>query len=203
MSHEWIDQRSLALHTEVAQMIRGKPELLTRAKANLQRWIQNQKPPVSAALREWDVILKNSTLEEVLSLITRDDEDARRLRQSSPFCGILTQERRLAIFQEYEAILASARTSKPSVKNSPTPLITDDQYRSSLIAAFGSEWAAISQLPESERIAAMARIDELQGESPDDRACQLKVEMSRSQPRAGIRPARIVQTLSGKFMRNC
>jgi len=50
------------------------------------------------------------------------------------------------------------------------PLITDDQYRASLVAAFGLEWAAISQLPEADRLTAMARIDELQGESPRDRA---------------------------------
>ena len=171
VSHEWIDQRSLTLHTEVAQMIRGKPELLTRAKANLQRWIQNQKPPVSAALREWDVILKNSTLEEVLSLITRDDEDARRLRQSSPFCGILTQERRLAIFQEFEAkLIPTGNSDETSFQNSPTPLITEAEYQRVLRESFGKEWAAISQLPEADRIAAMARIDELQGESPRDRA---------------------------------
>ena len=171
VSHEWIDQRSLALHTEVAQMIRGKPELLTRAKANLQRWIQNQKPPVSAALLEWDVILKNSTLEEVLSLITRDDEDARRLRQSSPFCGILTQERRLAIFQEFEAKLIPTRNSdETSVQNAPTPHVAEAQYQRMLRESFGEERAAISQLPEEDRLTAMARIDELQGEAPRDRA---------------------------------
>ena len=46
----------------------------------------------------------------------------------------------------------------------------DDQYRASLVAAFGLEWAAISQLPEADRLTAMARIDDLQGESPRDRA---------------------------------
>ena len=38
--HEWIDQRSLAMETEIAQLIREKPDLLDIAKTNLQRWIQ-------------------------------------------------------------------------------------------------------------------------------------------------------------------
>ena len=50
------------------------------------------------------------------------------------------------------------------------PLITDDQYRAELIATFGVERAAMCLLPEADRMAAWARIDELQGESPADRA---------------------------------
>ena len=50
------------------------------------------------------------------------------------------------------------------------PLISEDQYRAALIAGFGVERAAMSLLPEVDRMAALARIDELQGESPRDRA---------------------------------
>jgi hypothetical protein len=56
-------------------------------------------------LIEWQEILENWPLEKVLGLLTSFDEEARRLRQSSPFCGILSQEERLAIFKEYEALL--------------------------------------------------------------------------------------------------
>ena len=104
VTHEWIDQRSLALDTEIAQMIREQPELLDRAKTTLARWIQAREPNVPAALLEWAIILNNRTLNEILALLTRDDEEARRLRQSSPFCGILSEERRLAIFKEYETL---------------------------------------------------------------------------------------------------
>ena len=58
--------------------------------------------------------------------------------------------------------LSSTKISKP--------LITEDEYRVSLVAAFGLEWAAICQLPEADRIAALGRIDQLQGMSPRDRA---------------------------------
>lgn len=101
-SHEWIDQRSLALSTEIAQMIQENPELLSRAKENLARWIKDQGVPVSRALLEWQTILNTSTFDDVLALLTRWDEEARRLRQSSPFCGILSEERRMQIFEEFE-----------------------------------------------------------------------------------------------------
>ena len=104
-SHEWIDQRSLALHREVAVLIQENPELLSRAKENLARWIKDQGVPVSRALLEWQTILNTATFDDILGLLTRWDEEARRLRQSSPFCGILPEERRLAIFKEFENLL--------------------------------------------------------------------------------------------------
>ena len=50
------------------------------------------------------------------------------------------------------------------------PLITEDQYRAALIAGFGVNRAARSLLPEANRMAALACIDELHGDSPCDRA---------------------------------
>lgn len=38
-----------------------------------------------------------------INLLTRADENPRRLRQSSPFCGILSPEERLAILKDYES----------------------------------------------------------------------------------------------------
>ena len=55
------------------------------------------------AHREWQTILDTKTVDEVLEIICRDDENSRRLRQSSPFC-ILPQARRTAIFKEFEAL---------------------------------------------------------------------------------------------------
>ena len=101
-THEWLDQRSLALDRAISEMIRAKPELLDRAKSTLNRWIKLREPDVPRALLEWQDILNRSSLDEVLIFITQDSEKARRLRQSSPFCGILPQDVRLAIFKEYE-----------------------------------------------------------------------------------------------------
>lgn len=105
-SHEWIDRRSLALHEDVARMLHQQPELLRKAKTTLERWIQQQQPDVPAVLREWQSILETWPLGKILELLRSPEEDARRLRQSSPFCGYLTPERRLAILKEYEALRA-------------------------------------------------------------------------------------------------
>lgn len=53
-SHQWIDERSLALHTAVAAKLEARPELLDVAKQNLQRWLSTRP---AAALRERQSIL--------------------------------------------------------------------------------------------------------------------------------------------------
>jgi hypothetical protein len=103
-SHEWIDQRSLALDKAIADKLRAEPALLQRAKDTLQHWIRERTPTVPKALGEWEKILTSWSLEEILALLTSSEEEATRLRQSSPFCGILTQPERLKIFQEYESL---------------------------------------------------------------------------------------------------
>jgi hypothetical protein len=101
-SHEWIDERSLALDRLIEEKLRAQPVLLERARATLERWIAQRQPTVPAALLEWREVLIQWPFESILGLLTGTDERARRLRQSSPFCGILTPEERLAILKEYE-----------------------------------------------------------------------------------------------------
>lgn len=105
-THEWIDQRSLALDQAIADKLQQQPELLEKARANLQRWIQQQQPAVPSVFREWQRILDTWTIENILDLLRSSNQEARRLRQSSPFCGILSQEERIAIFKAYEALPA-------------------------------------------------------------------------------------------------
>jgi len=102
-THEWIDQRSLALHRAIVQTLQARPELYERAKSTLERWIQQRQPSIPPVMLEWREILDHWPLEKVLELLTSADERPRRLRQSSPFCGILSPEERLAVFKEYES----------------------------------------------------------------------------------------------------
>jgi hypothetical protein len=103
-THAWIDQRSLALDRAIAQTLRAQPQMLERVKATLGRWIEQRQASVPPVLIEWREILDDWSLEKILDLLTSADERPRRLRQSSPFCGILSPEERLAIFKEYESI---------------------------------------------------------------------------------------------------
>jgi processive 1,2-diacylglycerol beta-glucosyltransferase len=102
-SHEWIDQRSLALDRLIADKLTAQPALLERAMQTLERWIAERQPYPPVVLLEWRQILHERPLSEILGLLRSDSQEARRLRQSSPFCGILSADERLAIFREYEA----------------------------------------------------------------------------------------------------
>jgi hypothetical protein len=53
---------------------------------------------------EWKSIIENSPVEVFVNLLESSSEEAHRLRQSSPFCGILTPDERQTIFQKYEAL---------------------------------------------------------------------------------------------------
>ena len=102
-SHEWIDERSLALHEAVAARLEAEPQLLEVARANLKRWLAARP---AAALREWQRLLDSLPLPQLVQLLRSPEEEAARLRQSSPFAGILSRAERQAILSRYESSLA-------------------------------------------------------------------------------------------------
>lgn len=96
--HERIEQRRIALHREIVERIEANPALIHIARENLERWIrQNGEIPV---WREWKDILERP-LAEILDLLVSEEENARRLRQSSPFCGILTARERWRVYESF------------------------------------------------------------------------------------------------------
>jgi hypothetical protein len=100
--HDWIDERSRALDACVADKLRKDPELIAKGLETLDRWERARGPlPV---LREWRQILASRSPRDVVALLLDDSEDAARLRQSSPFTGILSPEERLAVFRFYETL---------------------------------------------------------------------------------------------------
>ena len=100
--HRLIDERSLALHCAVAEKLRAQPALLGHAKANLQRWEAGASPRVRPVFAEWHNLLVGP-FDVLLALLTADDARATRLRQSSPFAGLLTASERFAILREFQA----------------------------------------------------------------------------------------------------
>ena len=99
-SHEWIDQRSLALHEAVAAKLEAQPQLVEVARANLQRWLSTNP---AEALREWKLVLDGIALPELVALLRSPGDEAARLRQSSPFAGLLTPAERQSILNDYES----------------------------------------------------------------------------------------------------
>lgn len=102
--HDWIDERSIALHTAIAEHIRRNPPLLQHAVATLDRWEQNPSKGMMRVYEEWRHLLTTLPLEDLLAFLVSPEQEPTRLRQSSPFADILTPEERIAIFAEFEAL---------------------------------------------------------------------------------------------------
>ena len=100
--HRLIDERSLAFDRLIAAKLRRNPALVEKARGNLARWVKTCSAGARPDLLEWQCLLAGP-FDELLVLMEATDERAARLRQSSPFCGILTEEERLGILREFQA----------------------------------------------------------------------------------------------------
>lgn len=98
-THDQIDRRSLALARAVAEAIDRDPARsgLERARDTCGRWlIQNPSPAVA----EWSRILQREW-REIRPLLLDPGEVGRRLRQSNPFCGVLSPRERWEIYRRF------------------------------------------------------------------------------------------------------
>jgi hypothetical protein len=97
ISHHDIEERSLILAREIAKRIDADPERrgLLDARQRCRRWLQ-QAP--CSDLEQWAVILEKPWT-EVRRILLDPCENSRQLRQSNPFCGILTPRERWAIYR--------------------------------------------------------------------------------------------------------
>lgn len=101
-SHRLLEARSLAMHAVIARKIERNPALLEIARGNIERWRARQDSAAPAWLNEWHEIL-NQPWHDIAALITEPSENAARLRQSSPFAGILTNQERRRIYEAFRA----------------------------------------------------------------------------------------------------
>ena len=96
--HQLNDRMRLFTHRAIAAKIDASPSLLGKAGANLERWrIRSFDGVLPPALQEWRDLLDALPWPALRDILTSDCEESNRLRQSTPFTGILTQtERRTA-----------------------------------------------------------------------------------------------------------
>ena len=102
MKHRLIEARSLAMHCLIARKIAADPGLLDLARRNLEGWTARYGDSPPRALEEWRAILRRPWL-EIAALITNPGETGARLRQSSPFAGVLTQPERRRVYEAFGA----------------------------------------------------------------------------------------------------
>lgn len=95
-SHRKHEQRSLLMHSLVGQRLRRSPaETIRFALDNLQRW--RQKGVECDDFAVWERLLQSEP-ERILQTLEGEDEEAVRLRQSSPFVGLVPESDRQRIF---------------------------------------------------------------------------------------------------------
>jgi len=98
--HRILDARSLAMHCKIAQKIVRNPELIKEAQGNIERWSKKFDGPRPRYFEEWEAIL-NLPCREIAERITRMNDDATRLRSSSPFAGVLSDKEREQVYAAF------------------------------------------------------------------------------------------------------
>lgn len=99
VDHSFLDRRSLAFHVAIAEKLRKDPMLLEKVRDRLRRTLSDERVSISTrdAYREWLGVIEEHSFEEVLSLLVDPGEEGTRLRQATPFAGILSKAEREAI----------------------------------------------------------------------------------------------------------
>ena len=98
--HRLKEARSLAMHAAIARKINRDPALLDVPRKNLRRWAArwSSRPPLW--MQEWEALLQRPW-PELASIITEPSETGARLRQSSPFAGVLSSKERSRIYEAF------------------------------------------------------------------------------------------------------
>ncbi len=103
LQHRVLEARSLAMHCLMAQKIERDPKLLDRVRNTLETWrtrYAKAGDEVPRALDEWQRILREPW-PVIAALMTDSGERGTRLRQSSPFAGVLTTEERERVYAAF------------------------------------------------------------------------------------------------------
>jgi hypothetical protein len=99
--HRLIDERCLAFDRLITAKLVADPTLICRARTNVSRWLGTCSAAARPALLEWQEDLEKP-IEDLISLLLSTDERAVRLRQSSPFAGMLPVAERASILKEFQ-----------------------------------------------------------------------------------------------------
>jgi len=98
--HRILDARSLALHCKIQRKIDQNRGLLEVPRRNLARWSESASGPLPAYIDEWREIL-DQPWPDVAAFIISFSDEAVRLRQSSPFAGVLNPKERKQVYDAF------------------------------------------------------------------------------------------------------
>jgi hypothetical protein len=95
--HRLAEARSLAYHHVVSERLRTDPDLAARARTRVEQWIADGRS-VHYALA-WERLLAGP-VETLRATLVADTEEARALRQATPFAGALSPQERWRIWSD-------------------------------------------------------------------------------------------------------
>lgn len=99
-SHRLAEARSLAMHAAIARKISRQPTLLEIPRRNLDRWHARWDHAPPGWYHEWRALLARPW-PEIAARITEPSEEGARLRQSTPFAGVLDGAERARIYDAF------------------------------------------------------------------------------------------------------
>jgi hypothetical protein len=93
MGHEYQDRVSLEIARRVAAGLPDHPEWIELARTNLDNWTarNHDAPRLLRNYEEWRHLLE-LPLAELCEVLTAATDEGQRLRQSSPFAGVLSAQ---------------------------------------------------------------------------------------------------------------
>jgi hypothetical protein len=96
--HEIADRRSLLLHRRVAEHLARDPKIRDRARERVHEWRQTGEVAAEYA-NKWANLLDRS-IPEIVSMLQAQDDEAKSLRQVSPFAGVLSARERWELLRQ-------------------------------------------------------------------------------------------------------
>jgi hypothetical protein len=99
--HLIIDRVNAEQDRLIASRLRRDGGVLRLARRNLRRWMARDRQPRRVFL-EWNEVLTRLSRAEIADFLESGTPMARRLCQSSPFAGVLTDSQRCAILRKHE-----------------------------------------------------------------------------------------------------
>ena len=90
--HRRREIQSLEMHRRIAARLNHDPSgVIRKAMLNLHGWLKHQQgSALELVFKEWLEILNLLSPSEIADFIVSDSERAVRMRQSSPFAGVLS-----------------------------------------------------------------------------------------------------------------
>lgn len=104
-AHRLGEERSIAMHSVIAERLRHDPSVLDRAVARVEQWLRDGSVAATYA-SAWSEWLR-LPVSELAARMVDPGERARAMRQASPFAGALDPRERWRIRREVRARLES------------------------------------------------------------------------------------------------